>query len=629
MAFPKTLVFSGLLALSQLLQVVDGISLSVSKDGGNASSPILYGFMFEDINHSGDGGIHAQLLRNNGFQGDNPGLTAYGPVGNVYLTVDTDNPLSTAITSSLKVSVPSGTTGKVGFLNEGYWGIPVTGDTYSNYFWMKGDYKGTVTLQLVGVSSGTVYASKDLEVASTADNWTYYETSYGTTAAPDGNNVWQLLFDASEVAGSALYFDLVQLFPPTFHDRPNGLRPTIANALVDVQGSFLRFPGGNNLEGYSPADRWIWNNTIGPLESRPGRQGAWTYPNTDALGLLEYLLWCEDMNLVPVLGVFDGLDLSGGVITGPELEPYIQQALDEIEYVRGSIDTPNGALRAKDGHPEPFKLTHVEIGNEDDLWGGCSSYPERFTAFYNAIHPAYPDINIIASTRNDSCLPSPRLDGMWMDQHHYLSPDEFVASFDEFDHVDRNHPIFVGEYAVTSTNNGADMSFPNIIGSVAEAVYMIGLERNSDVVLMAAYAPLLQHFNSTQWIPDLIGYDSDPGSLTLSTSYYVQKIFSNNRGDTILPVKSDSDFGPVYWVASVRDTTHFIKLANYGSSSQTVDITIDGTTTGTVTILSGAENESNYPYEANVVPVESTVSASKGTFTLKLPAWSVAVLKAN
>lgn len=137
----------------------------------------------------------------------------------MYLTVDTDNPLSTAITSSLKVSVPSGTTGKVGFLNEGYWGIPVNGDTYSNYFWIKGDYKGTVTLQLVGASSGTVYASKDLEVASTADNWTYYETSYGSTAAADGNNVWQLLFDASAVAGSALYFDLVQLFPPTFHDR--------------------------------------------------------------------------------------------------------------------------------------------------------------------------------------------------------------------------------------------------------------------------------------------------------------------------------------------------------------------------------------------------------------------------
>lgn len=135
------------------------------------------------------------------------------------LAVDTANPLSTAITSSLKVSVPSGTTGKVGFLNEGYWGIPVNGDTYHNYFWIKGDYNGTVTLQLVGASSGTVYASKDLHVESTADDWTYYETSYGSTAAPDGNNVWQLLFDGSAVAGSALYFDLVQLFPVTFHNR--------------------------------------------------------------------------------------------------------------------------------------------------------------------------------------------------------------------------------------------------------------------------------------------------------------------------------------------------------------------------------------------------------------------------
>lgn len=174
-----------------------------------------------------------------------------------------------------------------------------------------------------------------------------------------------------------------------------------------------------------------------------------------------------------------------------------------MQYVRGSTDTPYGALRAKHGHPEPFTLTHVEIGNEDDLNGGCSSYPARFTAFYNAIHGAYPDINIIASTRNDNRLPSPKLDGMWMDQHHYLTPDQFVALFNEFDHVDRSHPVFVGEYAVTRTNSGGSMSFPNMIGSVGEAVYMIGLERNSDVVLMAAYAPLLQHFNSTQWTVSL------------------------------------------------------------------------------------------------------------------------------
>ena len=165
----------------------------------------------------------------------------------------------------------------------------------------------------------------------------------------------------------------------------------------------------------------------------------------------------------------------------------------------GSEDTPNGALRASHGHPEPFPLAHVEVGNEDDLSNGCESYASRFTDFYNAIRAAYPDLVIIASTTNDDCLPNPKLEGMWTDQHHYLNPDEFVGLFNEFDNKDRSFPVFVGEYAVTLDVSGGSLERPIMIGSVAEAVYMIGMERNSEVVMMAAYAPLLQHFADTQW----------------------------------------------------------------------------------------------------------------------------------
>jgi len=172
-----------------------------------------------DIGISGDGGIHGQLLKNNGFQGTSPGLTAYAAVGGTTLTQDTANPLSSAITSSLKVSVPSGTTGQVGFSNSGYNGVPVNSDTYANYFWIKGTYSGTVTLELVGASSGIVYASKTVTVASNSSSFTYYETTYTSSQSPDGNNVWQLTFNGSEVAGSALYFGLVQLFPVTYHQR--------------------------------------------------------------------------------------------------------------------------------------------------------------------------------------------------------------------------------------------------------------------------------------------------------------------------------------------------------------------------------------------------------------------------
>jgi alpha-N-arabinofuranosidase len=173
----------------------------------------------QDINNSGDGGIHGQLLQNNGFQGNSPGLKAYAAVGGVTLSVDTANPLSTAIKSSLKVSVPSGTDGHVGFSNSGYLGVPVNADTYANYFWMKGAYSGDVTLQLVGSSTGTVYASKTINVRSVSSSFTYFETTYTSTQAPDGNNIWKLTFDGASVAGGALYFDLVQLFPVTYHKR--------------------------------------------------------------------------------------------------------------------------------------------------------------------------------------------------------------------------------------------------------------------------------------------------------------------------------------------------------------------------------------------------------------------------
>jgi alpha-L-arabinofuranosidase len=173
----------------------------------------------QDINNSGDGGIHGQVLKNNGFQGDDPGLTAYAAVGNVTLSQDTSNPLSSAITSSLKISVPSGATGFLGFANTGYNGVPVFETTYANYFWMKGTYSGIVTLKLVGSESEVVYASQNITVNSNSSAFSYYETSFSSTESPDGNNEWQLLFDASKVAGSSLNFGLVQLFPPTYNNR--------------------------------------------------------------------------------------------------------------------------------------------------------------------------------------------------------------------------------------------------------------------------------------------------------------------------------------------------------------------------------------------------------------------------
>ncbi|KAK3937686.1 glycoside hydrolase superfamily [Diplogelasinospora grovesii] len=636
--------------ICSLFGAANAVTLTVSTTGGNASSPLLYGIMFEDINNSGDGGIHGQLLRNNGFQGNSPDLTAYSSVGSgVTLSVDTANPLSTAITRSLKVTVASGTTGQVGFANAGYLGVPVNADTYANYFWVKGTYSGAVTLSLYG-PSGTVYATKTITINSNSSAWSYYETTYTSTQSYESNNAWKLTFDASKVAGSALYFDLVQLFPVTYHQRYaplnthtidvaanwgryNGLRNDVATYLEQIKPSFLRFPGGNNLEGATPATRWKWNETIGPVHMRPGRQGDWGYPNTDALGLMEYMQWCIDMSMEPLLAVWSGLSLGGGIISGTALTPYVNDILNELEFLLGATTTTYGALRATYGRTDPYSLTYIEVGNEDNLSSGCATYASRFTAIYNAVHAKYPDLVIVASTSQASCLPSPLPTGVYTDTHHYSSPDQFVGMFNEWDNYPRSNGngVLVGEYASTTGNDGSATYWSNMQGSCGEAVYMIGMERNSDVVKMASFAPLFEHYDMAEWSPDLFGVNSTVGSITGSTSFWVQYMFSTHRGTTILPVTSDTNFGPVYWVASSQSGgTYYAKLANYGSAAASVTVKFSGTgfsTAAQLTLLSGPQLTANYPGIVSITPQTSTVTGSSSAgYTFSIPAWGVAVL---
>jgi alpha-N-arabinofuranosidase len=242
------MLFSQAFGLASIFfPLIETATLTVSTTGGNTSSPLLYGLMFEDINNSGDGGIHGQLLKNNGFQGTSPTLASYASVGSTTLSIDTTVPLTSAIPQSLKVTVPSGTTGSVGFSNSGYSGVPVNEDTYQSYFWIKGTYSGTITISLLGSSSGIVYGSSNITVTSTASTFTYVTTTFASSQSPDGDNVWQLTFDGSKVAGGSLWFGLVQLFPVTYHERFNGIRADVGDFLEAIGPSFLRFPGGNNL----------------------------------------------------------------------------------------------------------------------------------------------------------------------------------------------------------------------------------------------------------------------------------------------------------------------------------------------------------------------------------------------
>ena len=394
--------------------------------------------------------------------------------------------------------MPEGVTDYVGFANTGYNGIPVHNQTYNSSFWMMGNYSGIINLQLIGSHSGIVYADHNLTVNSTDSGFTQFKTSFASTSSPDGDNEWHLTFDGSKTAGSSLNFGYIQLFMPTHHERENGLREDLAKVIQKAEPKFLRFPGGNNIEGLQVDTRWKWNATIGPLVNRPGRESDWFYPNTDALGLDEYLWWCEDMQIAPLLAVWAGKSY-GGIVSGTDLEPYVDDVMNELEYLLGDHNTTYGRMRVKNGRRQPWKINYIEIGNEDDLSGGCDTYPDRFTQIYNAIHHKYPHITLVASNGDFKCLPSPLPEGVIIDLHLYRQPDDFVALFNQFDNQPRNQPVMVGEYGCRNTSSAEGTYWPYMQGSCSEAVYMIGMERNSDVVQMAAYAPLLEHFEYVSW----------------------------------------------------------------------------------------------------------------------------------
>lgn len=534
-------------------------ALVISDSRTNDSSSILNGIVFEDINHSGDGGIYGELLANRAFQGDGPSTHNYTGV-NAKLQL-TNESLSDALPHSLLVNGD-------GFYNEGYWGIKVSLEEYTARFYYKGN--ASLGVELRSLNDNTTFATAK-PTAVTEDDGIYIAQSNGfrlyeaklkpSKSASDLNNG---LF----IYGSG-HYSLISLFGPTYNDRPNGLRKDLAEAVVGFGPHFLRFPGANNLEGEGgPETRWKWNETIGPLINRPGRQGDWGYPTTDGLGLHEYFDWIEDMNLTAILGVWAGFTLEPSVVPEDELQPYIDDVLHELEYILGDSSTEYGSLRVKNGRASPWQLEYVEIGNED-FFDLNYTYGYRFPAFNKAIKEKYPHITTIATTQfNISNFPN---ETTWWDQHYYQTPQWFVDQFDEYDNYPRNATkIFVGEYgAAFRDGHNGDMGpggryfNPTVYGAVSEAVYMAGLERNSDQVKAACYAPIIEnvnHYNNrNQLHPKLVDFDA--GTVNVTPSYQVQKLWSTTQGDRILTLEN-ATFGPLYYVANIADDQLHVKISN-------------------------------------------------------------------
>jgi len=513
------------------------ITVKVDQPGVKIS-PMLYGLMTEEINHSYDGGLYAELIQNRALKDDDTQPVHWSVVADSdaagTIALDTDNPVNSNLSKSLRLDITAADGGKrVGVANDGYWGIPVRPNTvYKASFYARASagFEGALTISIESADGSATLCKA--QVAKVEQGWKQYTVSLKTGAiAPSQVNH----FVISAKSPGTLWLSQISLFPPTYKNRPNGNRVDLMEKLAALKPALLRFPGGNYLEGDTIETRFNWKNTLGPLENRPGHMGCWNYRSSEGLGMMEFLNWCDDLKMEPLLAVYAGYSLNHyqnpnpqRVEPGPALQPFVQDALDEIEFMTGDKTTKWGAMRAKLGHPAPYTLHYVEIGNED-WFDNSGSYDGRFAQFYDAIKAKYPKLQLIATTGVRSRTPD------MYDEHYYRSARDMEKNAGQYDNYNRSRPkVFVGEWASQEGN-----PTPNMNSALGDAAWMVGLERNADVVTLSTYAPLLVNVNpgAAQWGTNLIGYDAL--NSFASPSYYVQTMFGNNLGDVLLPVTLD------------------------------------------------------------------------------------------
>ena len=503
------------------------------QERGAKIDSLHYGIFFEDINHAADGGLYAELVRNRSFE-DCDSVPLYWNLNSIgasaEMKLEGDGLLNPVQCKALKVEIASvGKSGKVELANGGYWGInAVKGRKYTLSLWAKtAGYKGTITASLQNEAGTVMYATARV-AGKLKHGWRKYTVEF----ISDGDDPQARLVLSMDAPG-IVWMDMVSLFPPTFKGRENGCRPELAQLLADMKPRFMRFPGGCFVEGEvidGKLEQFKWKKSIGPIEERSSHINVWKYPVSNGLGYHEYLQLAEDLGATPMYVTNVGI-WHGGFAPHDSIEWYIQDALDAIEYANGDVTTKYGAMRAANGHPEPFGLYLIEIGNENyqrNVKQQSDHYPERYIQFYRAIKERYPEMVIIGNVDafdfNPKWRNSHTVD--YVDEHYYRNPRWFIDRYRKYDSYDRRGPkVYVGEYAVTKEcgTNG------NLNAALGEAVFMMGMERNGDIVKMNSYAPIFKNENEARWNPDMIHFNS--GEVFVTPSYHVQQLFATHMGD--------------------------------------------------------------------------------------------------
>ncbi|MBY8816086.1 alpha-N-arabinofuranosidase [Streptomyces cinereoruber] len=539
---------------------VTDYTLSVDADRtGPAIDPTMYGVFFEDINNAADGGLYAELVQNRSFE--------YGPVDNRSYTpltswqhtasggatgtlqvVDDDQRLNERNRNHLRLNLAGtgGGAGRFGITNSGYGaGMSLKdGARYDFSVWARTDNPtGTrLTTELRTADGGVLSAPVDITVRG--DRWTKYTA---TLVSEVTTTTGRLSVTAAD--SGTLRLDMVSLFPrDTYKGRKNGLRKDLARKIAALDPGFLRFPGGclvntGSHHAYEAPDwerrrSYQWKDTIGPVEQRAVNANFWGYHQSYGLGYHEYFQFAEDIGAMPlpvVPALVTGCGQNRATDDPALLKRHIQDTLDLIEFANGPVTSTWGRKRAEMGHPKPFGLTHLGVGNEENL---PDAFFARFTEFRKAIEARYPEITIVSNSGPASG--GATFDRLWdlnrragvdlVDEHYYEAPQWFLENNDRYDSYDRTGPkVFLGEYA------SRDNRFSN---ALSEAAFMTGLERNADVVKLASYAPLLADVHQNQWRPDMIWFDNDRS--WGSASYEVQKLFMNNTGDRVVPSRASA-----------------------------------------------------------------------------------------
>ena len=654
----KNKITSFITALTLFLSTplfAENILLDVDLTPTAKMQPTMYGIFFEDINFAADGGLYGELVKNRSFEFAQPMMGWMQPDTDPY-SANENSGIANTINfeknktnkNILRVTVFNDK--KYSLVNEGFRGIGIRkGETYRFSFYATNPDGGIkrVIAQLVD-ANGKVVA--DTAISTASKDWQHYTKTFVANSTEEKARL-KIIFEG---AGS-LDLDMISLFPTaTWKGRENGLRKDVVQLLADLKPGFLRFPGGCIIEGRTLAERYQWKNTLGQPDSRPTMISRWNnefkhkltpdYFQSFGLGFYEYFQLAEDIGAAPIPVLSCGIACqfnSGELVPVSELDPYIQDAVDLIEFANGAVDSPWGKVRTQMGHPKTFNLKYIGIGNEQ--WG--PQYIERFKMFQKVLKEKYPAIVLISGSGpfadghmfDYAHRELKKLDAEIIDEHYYQDIAWFKNNATRYDNYDRKGPkIFAGEYAAQSVAVVSPDNKNSWETALAEAAFMTGLERNADLVQMTSYAPLIAHTEAWQWSPNMIWFNNL--QVLATANYQVQKLFSNNKGTDLVSITrkgkplTGQDGLYASAVTEHQDTALIVKLVNTESSPRDVQFNLPANlkkSDATITLLNAKtlQAENSFSSPDLIKPEIRKEKLSNDSTTYTAPPHSVSVIR--